>query len=129
MVNATGAAHARHENVEDDVDSVPVVDLYNLSRVQCANLFALRVVHPACDGSLGVLGRILYRELRSIVRVGLRGFMSMRLTRCTKETHVVRIIVVDYYDLEVGAGDVLLADNELGGVFFATQDICDPGLE
>ena len=69
----TGAAHARHENIQDDMDGVPIVDFHNLSWIERTDLLSLRIVHPTRDGLLGVLDGVLYRELRSIVRVGLRG--------------------------------------------------------
>lgn len=43
----------------------------------------------------------------------------MRSIRYTEKAHVVSAIPVNDYDLEVGAGDVLLADNELGIVLLA----------
>ena len=53
----------------------------------------------------------------------------MRSARYTEKAHVVSTIPVNDYDLKVGPGDVLLADNELGIVLLAAQDIGNTGLE
>lgn len=49
--------------------------------------------------------------------------------RDSEKAHVVCVSVLVDGEVEVGAGDVLLVNDELGIVFLATEDIGDTGFE
>lgn len=48
---------------------------------------------------------------------------------CSEKAHVICAVLFMDYDIEVGAGYVLLADDKLSIVFLAAEDVGDAGFE